>query len=61
MGTDKTDPPSKSGSKIRYKVVFLGDQNAGKSSIVRRYINNSFTSDYEVRRHQIRRLSELTS
>jgi len=26
----------------KFKVVFLGDQNVGKSSILKRYLNSSF-------------------
>lgn len=26
----------------KFKVVFLGDQNVGKSSILKRYLNKSF-------------------
>jgi GTPase SAR1 family protein len=30
------------GGKIRYKLVFVGNQNVGKSSIIDKYINNRF-------------------
>lgn len=32
-------------SRSKLKVVFLGDQSVGKSSIIDRYINNKFAND----------------
>lgn len=29
-------------NRSKIKVVFLGDQNTGKTSIIERYINNAF-------------------
>ncbi len=29
-------------NKIKYKIVFLGDQFVGKSSIIEKYIHNKF-------------------
>ena len=33
---------------IRYKLVFVGDVNVGKTSVMNRFINNNFTNDYDV-------------
>ena len=33
---------------IRYKLVFVGDINVGKTSIMNRFINNNFSEDYDV-------------
>ena len=33
---------------IRYKLVFVGDINVGKTSVMNRFINNNFTNDYDV-------------
>ena len=32
----------------KYKIVFLGNQSVGKTSIIHRYMNNTFTQDYAV-------------
>ena len=34
------------GGKIKYKVVFLGDQHVGKTSIIERFINDRFENTY---------------
>ena len=31
----------------KYKLIFLGDQSVGKSCILNRFINNTFTEDYQ--------------
>ena len=36
------------GGKIKYKIVLLGDQHAGKTSIIDRFINDRFESAYNV-------------
>lgn len=36
------------GNKIKYKVVLLGDQHVGKTSIIDRFINNRFETVYNV-------------
>ena len=36
------------GGKIKYKIVLLGDQFVGKSSIIDRFINNRFEESYNV-------------
>ena len=33
---------------IRYKIVFVGDVNVGKTSIMNRFINNTFSPEYDV-------------
>jgi GTPase SAR1 family protein len=35
-------------SKIKYKIVFLGDQNVGKTALINRFINNTFDQSYNV-------------
>ena len=34
-------------SKLKYKVVFLGDQSVGKTSIIHRFIYDSFDENYQ--------------
>ena len=34
--------------KIRYKLVFVGDINVGKTSVMNRFINNEFSGEYDV-------------
>ncbi len=34
--------------KIKYKLVFLGNQNVGKSSIIDKYINDKFDESSNV-------------
>lgn len=38
------------GSKSKYKIIFLGDQNTGKTSIIERFINNKFYEKANVRK-----------
>ena len=33
---------------IIYKLVFLGDINVGKTSVMNRFINNEFSVEYDV-------------
>ena len=35
---------------IRYKVVFVGDIDVGKTSILNRFINNEFSGEYDVKK-----------
>ncbi|KAI7726714.1 hypothetical protein M8C21_022793, partial [Ambrosia artemisiifolia] len=35
------------GGHVKYKVVFIGDQSAGKSSIITRFIYDKFEPTYE--------------
>lgn len=37
------------GSKTKYKIVLLGDQYVGKTSIIDRFINDKFETSYNVR------------
>ena len=34
-------------SRTKYKIVLLGDQGTGKTSIISRFINDSFRPDYD--------------
>lgn len=36
------------GGKIKYKIVLLGNQYVGKSSIIDRFINDRFDESYNV-------------
>ena len=36
------------GGKTKYKVVLLGDQMVGKTSIIDRFINDRFENSYSV-------------
>ena len=36
---------------IRYKVVFVGDIDVGKTSILNRFINNEFSGEYDVKKN----------
>ena len=36
------------GGKIKCKIVLLGDQHVGKTSIIERFINDRFESTYNV-------------
>lgn len=49
------------GGKIKYKIVLLGDQHVGKTSIIERFINDRFESNYSVPIHPTRPPSESTS
>ena len=33
---------------IRYKLVFVGDINVGKTSVMNRFISNEFSGEYDV-------------
>jgi GTPase SAR1 family protein len=33
---------------IRYKLVFVGDINVGKTSVMNRFINDEFSGEYDV-------------
>ena len=32
----------------KYKIVFIGDQNVGKSAIINRFVNNNFDESHHV-------------
>jgi GTPase SAR1 family protein len=36
------------GSKIKYKIVLLGDQYSGKTAVIDRFINEKFEDSYNV-------------
>lgn len=46
MATNMTSENSTVG-KFKYKVVFLGDQSVGKTSIIHRFIYDSFDENYQ--------------
>jgi len=33
---------------IRYKIVFVGDVDVGKTSVMNRFITNEFSNEYDV-------------
>ena len=33
---------------VRYKLVFVGDINVGKTSVMNRFINDEFSGEYDV-------------
>jgi GTPase SAR1 family protein len=37
------------GSKIKYKIVLLGDQYSGKTAVIDRFINEKFEDSYNVK------------
>ena len=38
---------------IRYKLVFVGDINVGKTSVMNRFIKDEFSGEYDVKKNQI--------
>ena len=38
---------------IRYKLVFVGDINVGKTSVMNRFIKNEFSGDYDVNNYNL--------
>ena len=38
---------------MRYKIVFVGDINVGKTSVMNRFINNEFSGEYDVNKIRI--------
>ena len=40
-------PPSVNPEIPKYKLIFLGDQNVGKSCILNRFMNDTFTEEYQ--------------
>lgn len=49
------------GGKIKYKIVLLGNQHVGKTSIIDRFINDRFESNYCVVLQTLRPLLVSTS
>ena len=46
LGTDALDQSS-STAPIKYKVVFLGNQSVGKTSIILRFMHDTFDPNYQ--------------
>lgn len=42
-----TDSSSANAGKYKYKIVFLGNQNVGKTSIIHRFIYETFEDNYQ--------------
>ncbi len=40
--------PAKGKGPDKFKIVFLGDQYVGKTSIICRFLNDNFADDYSV-------------
>ena len=49
------------GGRTKYKIIFLGDQSVGKSSIIEKYIKDKFEEGLNVLLRQYSRPSELIS
>ena len=49
------------GGRTKYKIIFLGDQSVGKSSIIEKYIKDKFEEGLNVRSNLYSRLSASTS
>ena len=49
------------GNPMKCKIVLLGDQSVGKTSIINRFIFDNFTGHEQVHLSIFRQLSELTS
>ena len=41
-----TSAATTAGNKHKYKIVFLGNQNVGKTSIIHRFIYETFEDNY---------------
>ena len=43
----KQDDSNANAGKYKYKIVFLGNQNVGKTSIIHRFIYETFEDNYQ--------------
>ena len=43
--------PTRAKISEKFKIVFLGDQGVGKTSVINRYMNDAFTDSYIVFLH----------
>jgi GTPase SAR1 family protein len=48
VDTDDQSMDGNSLSMVRHKIVFVGDVAVGKTSIIKRFIDNEFKDTYEV-------------
>ena len=44
-------PAGKAKASDKFKIVFVGDQAVGKTSIIGRFFNDAFVEDYSVHLH----------
>ena len=44
-----TTRSSRIGATAKYKLVFIGNESVGKTSIITRYVNGEFEENYEVK------------
>lgn len=49
--TSPSLPSSSNGSFSKYKIIFLGDQSVGKTSIVTRFMYDTFDTTYQVKNY----------
>ncbi len=49
--TNNEEELSDSIMSIRYKIVFVGDVNVGKTSIMTRFVSNEFQEEYDVNKY----------
>lgn len=47
MENSKADDSTANAGKYKYKIVFLGNQNVGKTSIIHRFIYETFEDNYQ--------------
>ena len=47
-----TEGASQDTMHMKYKIVFLGDQSVGKTSIILRFTQDSFDGNYQVKYFQ---------
>ena len=44
----QSEPGNNPAMQMKYKIVFLGDQSVGKTSIILRFTSDSFDVKYQV-------------